>query len=157
MTLQQTEQINHQKLAVTYFNETWEFLDKDSRSIEEIEQMIHLAHASFFHWNQVESCTDQNRSIGYWQLSRVYSVATMADQALYYANLCIEISIRTHLEPFYVAYAYEAQARAYAHLQKDDLAKEALHDATTYIKKIESSEAKELVLKDIEEIEEKLK
>ena len=42
----------HRKLAVDLFNYTWKFLDKENRTVEEDDEMLHAAHASRFHWGK---------------------------------------------------------------------------------------------------------
>ena len=74
--------------------------------------MIHAAHASRHHWGHAG--TPVNVSIGEWQLSRVYAVVARAEPALYHGRRALEIARQNHLGRFYVAYAYEALARASA-------------------------------------------
>lgn len=40
----------HKKLAVECFNNTWKVIDKKERDKNDEILMIHLAHASRFHW-----------------------------------------------------------------------------------------------------------
>jgi hypothetical protein len=44
--------------------------------------MVHMAHASRFHWDNVGD--DQNRAIGEWQVARVYAVLGRAESALFH-------------------------------------------------------------------------
>jgi hypothetical protein len=74
--------------------------------------MLHAAHASRFHWGHAG--TPLNRSVGEWQLSRVYAALGRAEPALYHARRALEISRRNRLGRFYLAYACEAIARASA-------------------------------------------
>jgi hypothetical protein len=93
----------HKEMAINCFNAAWDLLDLHERTGQEEEQMIHLAHSSFWHWSQVEEHTPKNLSIGYWQLSRVYAVCGMGERSLYFAKCCEDISLKNHLEPFYIA------------------------------------------------------
>lgn len=107
------EQINaHRFFSVGCFNQIWTLLDKEERDPGDIEAMIHLAHSSFWHWSKNPEQNSTNLSVGYWMLSRVYATAMDDYNALIYARKCLDISIDDKLEPFYVAYAYEAMARA---------------------------------------------
>ena len=76
--------------------------------------MIHVSHASFWHWNQVEDHTPLNISIGTWQLARVYAVAGLPERAEYFAQRCVEVGETNDLPPYFVGYGYEASARAKA-------------------------------------------
>lgn len=112
----ETEGQDHRKLSADSFNRTWELLDKEKRSQEEDERMISFAHASLAHWRMREDCTDQNLSIGYWQISRVYAVLGDGENAKRYGELCLAVSGKE--PPFYLGYAHEALARAFV-VQKD--------------------------------------
>jgi hypothetical protein len=88
-----TTAFSHKQLAVNSFNAVWDLLDLNERTKEEEEKMIHLAHASFYHWTQVEGPTAKNLSIGYWQLSRVYATAGLGERSLYYAEQGLSVSL----------------------------------------------------------------
>ncbi|HEY1198600.1 MAG TPA: hypothetical protein VGG32_07735 [Thermoplasmata archaeon] len=102
----------HRKIAADLFNYTWSLLDLKGRSKEEIDEMLHAAHAARYHWGHAG--TPLNYSIGEWQVSRVYSILGRAEPALYHGRRALEIARRNGLGRFYVAYAYEAMARASA-------------------------------------------
>ncbi len=111
--------VQHRKIGAYLFNHTWALLDRERRTPEEDEEMLHAAHASRYHWGQAGRPV--NFSIAEWQLSRVYSVLGRPEPALYHARRALDIARRAHLARFYVAYAYEALARAeaLAHRPKD--------------------------------------
>jgi len=73
----------HRKLAVQFFNLVWSLLDKPMLTAEEEEEMIHATHASRYHWGVVG--TDKERSIGEWQISRVYADLNRAEPAIHHA------------------------------------------------------------------------
>ncbi|SFA81250.1 MULTISPECIES: hypothetical protein [unclassified Bacillus (in: firmicutes)] len=147
-----TNSYTHKELAVQCFNRTWDFLDKDNRTLEENEQMINLAHVSFWHWTQVETHTAQNLSIGYWQLSRVYASAGLGERSLYNADQCIHISKTAKIEPFYTAYAFEARARAFLLLEKQKEAFSAINESREWSAQILIEDSKTMVLKDLNEL-----
>jgi hypothetical protein len=102
----------HRKIGADLFNYTWSLLDQKKRSSDEVDQMVHAAHASRYHWGQAG--TPRNRAIGEWQISRVYSTLGRAEPALYHGRRGLEIARRSRLSRFHLAYAYEALARASA-------------------------------------------
>jgi DNA-binding transcriptional MerR regulator len=59
----------HRRLAVDLFNHTWTLIEKEERTPAEIDEMIHSAHASRYHWSKVG--TGANLARGEWQVSRV--------------------------------------------------------------------------------------
>ena len=102
----------HRQLGVDLFNYTWTLIDKSDRSPDEIEIMVHAAHASAYHWRQVGTPLNFARSD--WQISRVYAVLNRPKAALYHAQHCLEICEAEGIGDFDLAFAYEALARSYA-------------------------------------------
>jgi hypothetical protein len=102
----------HKRIAGDLFNYVWSLLDQENRSLEENDEMLHAAHASRYHWGRAG--TALHRAVGEWQISRVYSVLGRAEPALYHGRRSLEIAQRNRLGRFYLAYAYEALARAAA-------------------------------------------
>ncbi|MFS0820589.1 hypothetical protein [Bacillus sp. 1P02SD] len=147
--------LSHKQLATECFNKVWDLLEKPERTENETEEMIHLCHASFWHWTQVPDHTDQNLSIGYWQLSRVYAVAENGEQALYYAKRCVEISESVELAPFYIGYGYEALARSYILLNQRGQAEEAINQVKSYTELVKIEESKNLLLEDLADLRKK--
>ena len=72
--------------------------------------MIALNQASLWHWTQRDDCTPKNMSIGYWQTSRIYALLGRDHPARKYGQLSLDNA--KDAEPFFIAYAYEALARA---------------------------------------------
>lgn len=106
----------HRKIAINLFNHTWNLLDKEKRSIEENDEMIHAAHASRYHWGLIGEPINFER--GEWQISRVYAVLGKAESAKYHAQRCLDICKENKIGDFDIAFAYEGLARAFA-LSKD--------------------------------------
>lgn len=100
----------HRHFSSECFNRSWELLDRADRSAADDEQMLLTALASLWHWTQRADCSDQNLSIGFWQVSRVYSLLGQADNARRFGELCLQRS--GELSPFFRAYAHESLARA---------------------------------------------
>ncbi len=100
----------HRWFSADGFNRVWSLLEKPDRTSEDNECMISLAHASLAHWRERTDCSARSLSIGYWQVSRVYSVLGQAENAHHYGQLCLALS--SGEAPFYLGYAHEALARA---------------------------------------------
>ncbi|OGN84426.1 MAG: hypothetical protein A2X23_11475 [Chloroflexi bacterium GWC2_73_18] len=100
----------HRRAAVDLFNFAWTLLDKQDRTADEDDTMVHAAHASRFHWGQVG--TQVNLARGEWQVSRVYAVLGRAEPALWHARRCLEHCRAAGIGDFDLAYAHEALARA---------------------------------------------
>jgi len=106
------EQKLHRKFGVDLFNGTWTLLEKADRTPDEDALMIHMVHASAYHWLQVGQ--PENFARSHWLCSRVYSVLGRPEAALYHAKLVLEICQRHGIGDFDLAYAYEALARGHA-------------------------------------------
>jgi DNA-binding transcriptional MerR regulator len=101
------------QLGIDLFNRCWTFIEKDERTPEEDDEMIHCAHASAYHWMQVG--THANRARSEWQCSRVYAITGRVDEALRHARRCLEL-VESHpdeMADWDLPAAYEALARTY--------------------------------------------
>lgn len=151
MTDDQQDKVDnsHRYFSATCFNACWDLIDKNPKTEEDLENMIHLAHTSFWHWTQVQGVQYANLSVGYWQISRVYSIANQGERSLYFGKRCIETGIKNDLDEFYIGYGYEAVARAYQVLGKTNLADENKEKALDYCKKVADEENKKLLEADL--------
>ena len=104
------QQVDQRALAVALFNGTWALLDKAGRTDDETDRMLHMAHASRFHWDAVG--TDENRAGGEWQCSRVYVELGRPAPALHHARRCLAYAARPGVAAWMRASAEEALARA---------------------------------------------
>jgi DNA-binding transcriptional MerR regulator len=104
----------HRRLGVDLFNRTWTLMEKEGRTVEEDDELLHCAHASAYHW--LHAGTAANRARSEWQCSRVYTVLGRAEPALHHAQRCLAIceSEPDALEEWDLPFAYEALARAHA-------------------------------------------
>jgi len=141
----------HYFFSAACFNRAWEFIEKPDRNDEDDEQMVSLVQASLYHWSQRSDTTNQNRSVGYWQASRVYSLVKQADNARKYGLLCLKFS--QNEPPFYIGYAYEALARAEMVAGDNQKAQEYLIKAREMTGKIIDTEEKELLVADLDSLE----
>jgi len=119
------ERAAHKYFSKQCFNAAWDLIEKENRSKKDNCEMLHLTHASVYHWSQRADCTDQNLSVGYWQLSRVYVLMGDGNSAIRYGEMCLEHSRMHGVAPIFLGYAYEALARAYA--MTDDYEKRMLY------------------------------
>ncbi len=138
---------DHKKLSADCFNRTWELLEKKDRTKEDDERMISLSHASLAHWRMREDCTDRNLSIGYWQLSRVYAVLGQGNNAERYGELCLRVSGKE--EPFYLAYAHEALARAASLNERRELFDKHLAEAKALAAQVTDADEKKMLEDDL--------
>ena len=101
----------HRKQAVQAFNSTWDLMDKSNRTDEETLKMIHLAHASRYHWGEIG--TELEFARGEWQISRVYAILNCPERTLFHAKASLNYCLIGSIQDFDLAFAYEALARSY--------------------------------------------
>ncbi len=140
------------KLGGKLFNHTWELIEKKRRTKAEDEEMINAAHASLYHWSKSKTQTAANISIGEWQVSHVYAILGRTEPALYYALRCLEVCEENGLRDFYLAYAYEALARAYAVTGNEKESRKYFELAQKAGKEIAEKDDRELLRKDLQMI-----
>ncbi len=113
---------HHKDEAVKCFNATWDLIDKPDRTNEDNVHMIHMAHASRYHWGQIGTALEFTR--GEWQVSRVYALLGMGESALFHAKEALKLCLDNGIGDFDLAFGYEAVARAYSVLgTRDDKAR----------------------------------
>ena len=144
----------HKRFAVDCFNNCWTYLEKPNLTDEEKVEMIHIAHASAYHWLQREDKQPVNRVRSLWQISRAYAVAGHPGAAAFYGQLCLEGCERDGIGDFDLAYAYEALARAAA-LQGDGVKREEFFaKAKAAAESIQEKDDRELFESDLKTIPE---
>ena len=142
----------HRFFSAECFNKTWSFIDRKKRTPREKNEMIATSFASLWHWMQRPDHTSENFSVAYWQLSRVFSLAKEPFNALKYGKLCLASSKGKDIKPFYLAYAYEALARAEMAAKNKKKMKEYRKKAEETAEKIQNSEYKSWVIADLKTI-----
>jgi hypothetical protein len=144
------EPAQHRAEGVALFNAVWEMLDAPERTPELDDRMVHAAHASAWHWSQAgELGGDQQRAIGEWQCSRVYSVLGRGEPALHHARACLAICEETGQGDWVVAAAYEALTRAWAVAGDSEEARTWLARARTATAAIADPEDREVIDSDL--------
>lgn len=147
-----TDAITHRKLAVDLFNHTWDLLEKEERTVEEDQRMIHGAHASRFHWGEVGK--PRNLAVGEWQIARVYSTLRRPEPALHHARWAVEIIEENGITGFYRASAYEGLARAYSVAGEKEESEVYIERAKAEGKLITDEEEREVLFRQLAEIPE---
>ncbi len=143
----------YQSKAVQAFNQCWGIMDKVVISEADYLLLIEKAHESYNFWKLVKEHTTTNLSIGLWMLSRAYAVANEVGMAKKYAFECITIS--KEIDSYYLAYGYEALARAYLLEDDKSLVRENILKSKETIKTTQEKDIS-WFLKDIQYIEENL-
>jgi hypothetical protein len=99
-------------LAAELFNGVWALMQTEDRTTAQDDRMLHMAHASRFHWEQVGTATNLAR--GEWLCSRVYAVLRRPEPCLHHARRVLEICEENGIADWDLAFGYEALARGHA-------------------------------------------
>ena len=131
-----TNDIDHRRLGVDLFNYTWKFLEKDSRTRDEDDEMLYATFASAYHWVHAEGVRPENRARSEWQISRVYAVLGRGGEAVHHAQRCLDHCVENDIGDWDLAFAYEALARGHrvaGHDSEFRLNLELARDASTRV------------------------
>jgi DNA-binding transcriptional MerR regulator len=139
-------------LAAQLFNETWRLMEREGRSQEEDDRMVHTAHASRYHWGQVPTATPAHLARGEWQVSRVYAVLGRSEPAIYHAQRVMDICQANGIGDWDLAFGYEALARAFAVAADAETARAFTDKALAAAESIAEDEDRDLLLADLETI-----
>jgi len=139
-----------ERIAKALFNRTWTLLDKENRTVEEDDAMLHMAHASRHHWGQLHNLPAMGR--GEWQCSRVYAVLGRAEPAQHHAQRYLDLCRANGIGDWDLAFAYEALARASAVAGEPARARDYTEQALIASEDVKDDEDRELVLSDLESI-----
>lgn len=104
----------HKALGMGCYNRTWDFLEMESRTPAQDDEMLETAYASAYHWRFVGNAANGARA--HWILSRVYAVLGRGEPALHHARRCVATleAGGEGIEDWDWGAAYEAMARAHA-------------------------------------------
>lgn len=141
----------HQEIGISLFNRVWELMDLPDRSPAEVDEMIHAAHASSYHWGASHPPA-VNLARGEWQISRVYCILQRPESAVWHAQRSLEICLQNNIGDFDLAFGYEAMARAF-NVKGDAInTKKYLSLAQQVAATIKDPEDKAVVLQDLSSI-----
>ena len=140
----------HRRLGVELYNGTWTLIEREDRTPDSDDEMLHRAHASAYHWLQAPH-TAANRARSHWLCSRVHALAGQPEGAIHHARRCLAIVEENgdEMEDWDIAGAHEALARAY-------VAAGDLEEARRYLELARTETAAIANAKDAHHIEEDL-
>jgi DNA-binding transcriptional MerR regulator len=148
-TLTELDGAAHRALGVALYNHVWTLLEKADRTPAQIDEMIHAAHASRFHWSRAEGTEPVNLARGEWQCSRVYAVLGRGEPALWHARRCLAIDEASGAADWDIASAYEAMARASGVAGDPDAAADWKAKAVAALDAIADSDDREVIENDL--------
>jgi len=104
----------HKKIAVETNNQIWPVLDAENPTEAQLEEALHMAYASRYHWSKIGTAVNAVRAE--YMIARVYSAMKRGEPALFHAKRCLEIAQenKNNIEDWDLAFAYEVMARAHS-------------------------------------------
>lgn len=134
-------------LAASLFNGVWTLLENPNRTPDDDLLMIHMVHASCYHWGRVGIAVNFVR--GEWQCSRVYAMLGRVEPALFHAQRALTICEANGIGGFDLAFCYEALARAYAVAGEADEARGWHERGHALVSDVDDEEDREILLADL--------
>ncbi|WP_448627995.1 MerR family transcriptional regulator [Geodermatophilus sp. URMC 64] len=144
------EAADERRLAVDLFNGVWVLMETEDRTPAQDDRMVHMAHASRYHWEQAGTAVNLAR--GEWQCSRVYAVLGRAEPARHHARRVLEICQENGIGDWDLAFAHEALARAAAVAGDPEAVARHLADAREAAEHISDPEDRALLESDLASI-----
>jgi hypothetical protein len=139
-------------LAAQLFNETWRLMEREDRTSQDDDRLIHTAHASRYHWGQAADATPAHLARGEWQISRVYAVLHRPEPALHHGQRVLDLCQENGIGDWDLAFAYEALARAHAVAGDAAAARSHTDQALAAARDIAQDDDRDLLLADLETI-----
>ncbi|TFG30077.1 hypothetical protein EU527_14965 [Candidatus Thorarchaeota archaeon] len=140
----------HKKIAMTTNNAIWPILDKENPSKKELEEALHMAHTSLYHWSKIGQPI--NRARAEYMISRVYSALKWAEAATYHAEQCLKITEEIGIGDFDLAFAYEVLARAYLVARKNAEFKKYLELSQKAIDAVKGEEDRKICQSELDKL-----
>ncbi len=146
----------HHDFAVTTHNALWSILDKTEPSDEELEEAMHMAHASRNHWSKAGSIINIARAE--YMISRVYFSMDRAEPTLFHAERCLELTEEAKktddaFQDWDLPFAYEVVARAHAIAGNKDECYTYRELAQKEIDALESDEDKKITQGELDKLQ----
>lgn len=139
----------HARCAKNCFNAVWKLMEKPQRTPDEDDAMIHMAHASRFHWGKTAAGMPAHHARGEWQVSRVYRILRRAEPALHHARRCLALAQEHALGDFDLACGHEAMAQALALAGRIDDARRHCAEGRAIAARIDDAEDRAIVEADL--------
>lgn len=140
----------HKKIAISTNNGIWPILDKENPSKEELEEALHMAHTSLYHWSKIGQPINKARAE--YMISRVNSALKWAEAAIYHAEQCLKITENTGIRDFDLAFSYEALARAYSVAGKKSECKKHIDLSQKAINAIKGEEDRKICQSELDKV-----
>jgi len=140
----------HKKIAVATNNGIWPTLDKKDPSEKELEDALHMAHTSFYHWSKIGQPINKARAE--YMISRVYCALGWEVPAIFHAKQCLQITETTGIGDFDLAFAHEVLARAYGVAGNNKECKKFYNLAKEAIKDVKDEQDKKICESELEKV-----
>jgi hypothetical protein len=142
----------NRRLAADLYNRSWQLLELPNRTADQDDELIHVTHASCYHWGEVGG--PPQRRTGENQCARVYAALGRAEPALHHAERCLELIRAAHdVEDWELASAFEVLARAHATAGAQDDAERYAALARDELARITDREDRDLIAGQLAELQ----
>ena len=149
-----TEEI-HKQIGIETNNGIWPILDNKKATKEELEEALHMAFTSRYHWSKAGTIVNAVRAE--YMITRVYAKMKRAEPALYHGKNMLKLASKAKKEDpnwkdWDMPFVYEAMARAHAVAgNKEDCAK-FIERAQKAINKIQDNQDKQICQGELDQV-----
>ena len=142
----------HKKIAVGTNNQIWPVLDAENPTEVQLEEALHMAYASRYHWSKIGTAVNAVRAE--YMIARVYSAMKRGEPALFHAKRCLEIAQenKNSIEDWDLAFVYEVMARAHSVAGNKTECKRYYDLAQNAIKEIKNPEDKKICQGELDKV-----
>lgn len=140
----------HKKMAVETNNSIWPVLDSENPTAVQLEEALHSAYTSRYHWGKIGTAVNAQRAE--YMISRVYCAMNRGEPALFHAKRCLEITKENDIGDFDLAFAYEVMARAHAVSGDEKECKKYYERAQTATEQVKNPEDRKICEGELEKV-----
>lgn len=140
----------HKKTARETNNRIWPVLDAENPTQAQLEEVLHMAYASRYHWSKIGTVVNAVRAE--YMIARVYCAMKRGEPALFHAKRCLEIAKENNIGDWDLAFAYEVIARAHSVAGNKTMCKKYNKLAQNAIDEIKDPEDKKICQGELDKV-----
>lgn len=145
----------HKQIGIETNNGIWPVLDNKKAKKEELEEALHMAHTSRYHWSKAGTIVNVVRAE--YMITKVYAKMKRAEPALYHGKKMLKLANKAKKEDsnwkdWDMPFVYEALARAHAVAGNKENCTKFINRAQKAINKIQDDQDKQICQGELDQV-----
>jgi tetratricopeptide (TPR) repeat protein len=145
----------HKQIGIETNNAIWPILDKKKATKDELDEAMHMAYTSRYHWSKVGTIVNAVRAE--YMIARVYSKMKRSEPALYHAKKALKLANKAKKEDsnwqdWDMPFIYEVLARAHAVAGNKEECMKYYERAQKAISKVKDEEDKKICQGELDQV-----